>query len=185
MDAREYLARKGLDGSRDEARPNSLEEQAWERARQSGGQQPRAGTPHDWEDWERYHQVLAEGASIIEQKFDREVRRQRAEAHEPPHQAGDAVVQEYTPSAGMSSDTPKGNTDATPPLAAASTPKDVWQAAPASRFAYGALALLFPPAAVGLSGGGTRRILISLALTLLGWLPGCIYAGVWLRQRIS
>ena len=50
MDAREYLARKGLDGSRDEPRPNSLEEKAWERARQSGDQQPRAGTPHDWED---------------------------------------------------------------------------------------------------------------------------------------
>ena len=170
MDAREYLARKGLDGSRDEARPNSLEEKAWERARQSGDQQPRAGTPHDWEDWERYHQTLAEGASVIEQKFDRETQRQRAEAHVPPRQAANAMVQEYIPPSDTGAETSKAPTRIT---------------TPASRFAYGALVLLFPPAAVGLSGGGTRRILISLALTLLGWLPGCIYAGLWLKRQMS
>ena len=166
MDAREYLARKGLDGSRDEARPNSLEEKAWERARQSGDQQPRAGTPHDWEDWERYHQTLAEGASVIEQKFDREIQRQRAARHVSQRQAANAMVQEYIPP----SDASKADISAT---------------SPTSRFAYGALVLLFPPAAVGLSGGGTQRILISLALTLLGWLPGCIYAGLWLKRQMS
>ena len=168
MDAREYLARKGLDGSRDEARPNSLEEKAWERARQSGDQQPRAGTPHDWEDWERYHQTLAEGASVIEQKFDRETQHQRDAAHEPSQQAGNAVVQEYIPPTDRGTDTGK-------------TPISI--TTPASRFAYGALVVLFPPAAVGLAGGGSRRVFISLALTLLGWLPGCIYAGLWLKRN--
>lgn len=167
MDAREYLARKGLDGSRDEARPNSLEEKAWERARQSGDQQPRAGTPHDWEDWERYHQTLAEGASVIEQKFDREMQRQRGEVDEPSRQSANAMVKEYIPS-DTSADTSKAHTSIT---------------APASRFAYGGLVVLFPPAAVGLSGGGSRRVFISLALTLLGWLPGCIYAGLWLKRH--
>ncbi len=60
MDAREYLARKGLDGERDKERPNTLEEKAWYRAREAGDHRPRAGTPHDWEDWERYHETLAE-----------------------------------------------------------------------------------------------------------------------------
>ena len=168
MDAREYLARKGLDGSRDEARPNSLEEKAWERARQSGDQQPRAGTPHDWEDWERYHQTLAEGASVIEQKFDREMQRQRDEAHEPTRQSANAMVHEYIPPSDTGGDTGKAHAGIT---------------TPASRFAYGALVVLFPPAAVGLAGGGSRRILISLVLTLLGWLPGCIYAGLWLKRH--
>ena len=168
MDAREYLARKGLDGSRDEARPNSLEEKAWERARQSDQQQPRAGTPHDWEDWERYHQDLAEGASVIEQKFDREAQHQRDAAHEPSRQSANATVQEYIPPGETGTDTNK-------------TPISI--TTPASRFAYGALVVLFPPAAVGLAGGGSRRVFISLALTLLGWLPGCIYAGLWLKRH--
>ena len=79
MDAREYLARKGLDGERDKERPNTLEEKAWDRARESHDHRPRAGTPHDWEDWERYHDVLAEGADSLEQKIDAEAHRQAQE----------------------------------------------------------------------------------------------------------
>ncbi|WP_442487112.1 YqaE/Pmp3 family membrane protein [Halomonas litopenaei] len=79
MDAREYLARKGLDGERDKERPNTLEEKAWDRARESHDHRPRAGTPHDWEDWERYHDVLADGAESLEQKIDTEAHRQAQE----------------------------------------------------------------------------------------------------------
>src|SRR5690625_655425 len=145
MDAREYLARKGLDGSRDEARPNSLEEKAWERARQSDQQQPRAGTPHDWEDWERYHQVLAEGASVIEQKFDREAQHQRDAAHEPSRQSANATVQEYIPPGETGTDTNKTSITIT---------------TPASRIDYGALAVLVSPAAGRLAGGGSRRVCV-------------------------
>ena len=56
MDAREYLNRKGVGSERDPDRPNTLEEKAWERARGSGHQRPKSGTPHDWEDWERHHE---------------------------------------------------------------------------------------------------------------------------------
>lgn len=70
MDAREYLAKKGLTDDRDESHPNTLEELAWSRARQSGQQRPRSGTPHDWEDWDRYHAELSQGAESVGQKLD-------------------------------------------------------------------------------------------------------------------
>ncbi|WP_111414672.1 YqaE/Pmp3 family membrane protein [Billgrantia lactosivorans] len=165
MDAREYLARKGLDGRRDEERPNTLEEKAWERAREAGGHRPRAGTPYDWEDWERYHEELAEGAEGIDPKIDHE-------AHRPGREVDDAV-QEYVPS----SSTGPGRAEAVAPSSPA------WQASPALRFAYQALAVLLPPLAVGLAQGGGRRVVICLLLTLLGWVPGCLYAWAWLRRR--
>ncbi len=70
MDAREYLARKGVAIGKDEDKPNTLEELAWSRARQSGQRPPRAGTPHDWEDWARYHDELAGEAEALGQKID-------------------------------------------------------------------------------------------------------------------
>ncbi|QOR39495.1 YqaE/Pmp3 family membrane protein [Billgrantia diversa] len=174
MDAREYLARKGLDGRRDEERPNTLEEKAWERARQAGGHQPRAGTPYDWEDWERYHEELAEGAESIDQKVDHEAHRQAQEPERAEREV-DAVVQEYVPSAERSSAT------AGTQMATASSP---WQESATLRFSYKALAVLLPPLAVGLAQGGSARVLVSLLLTLLGWVPGCLYAWSWLRRRL-
>ena len=75
MDAREYLNRKGVGLDRDPDRPNTLEEKAWERARGAGSHRPNSGTPYDWEDWERYHDDLAEGADTLEQKIDKEAHR--------------------------------------------------------------------------------------------------------------
>lgn len=180
MDAREYLARKGLDGSRDEKRPNTLEEKAWERARESGVQQPRAGTPHDWEEWERHHQTLAEEAGTIEQKFNRDLYRSSVATREPARQPH-AAVQEYVPPTARTS-AHDGEVESPGPRAGL---KEAWQATPSLRFAYGVLAVLFPPAAVGLAGGGTKRTVISLLLTLLGWLPGCLYVWWWLRRQMN
>ncbi|WP_330860364.1 hypothetical protein [Aidingimonas lacisalsi] len=70
MDAREYLARKGIDLDEEGDKPNTLEELAWSRAREAGQHRPNSGTPHDWEDWERYHDTLTQGAERIEQKID-------------------------------------------------------------------------------------------------------------------
>lgn len=70
MNARDYLAKQGINLDREEQRPNTLEEMAWERARQAGSQRPRSGTPHDWEDWERHHEELAEGADHLTRKID-------------------------------------------------------------------------------------------------------------------
>ncbi|MFQ3788423.1 YqaE/Pmp3 family membrane protein [Halomonas sp. A29] len=176
MDAREYLARKGLDGSRDEERPNTLEEKAWERARQAGGHQPRAGTPHDWEDWERYHEELAEGAETIDLKIDHEAHRQASRFAQAEHEA-DPAVQEFVPPA-----------EACPALSDMEEPTatpPAWQESAVLRFSYKALAVLLPPLAVGLAQGGGRRVAISLALTLLGWVPGCLYAWSWLRRRLG
>ncbi|MBB3142176.1 YqaE/Pmp3 family membrane protein [Halomonas organivorans] len=159
MDAREYLARKGLDGERDRERPNTLEEKAWSRARESGDHRPRAGTPHDWEDWERYHEQLAEGAETLEQKIDHDAHR-RALEHE--HDS----VQHFTP------DTPERSApvETTPAASEASLVER-----PGPFAALVALAVLLPPLAVGLAGGGKQRVLIALGLTLLGWLPGVAY----------
>lgn len=77
MDARDYLARKGIELDREEDRPQTLDELAWSRAREAGSRPPRSGTPHDWEDWERYHDQLAENSDSIAQKID-----QRAHAHD-------------------------------------------------------------------------------------------------------
>lgn len=74
MDAREYLAKKGVILDKDEDKPHTLEELAWSRAREAGQHRPRSGTPHDWEDWERYHGTLAEGAEELGQKIDPEAR---------------------------------------------------------------------------------------------------------------
>ncbi|NUJ60265.1 MULTISPECIES: hypothetical protein [Halomonadaceae] len=70
MDARQYLAKKGIDLDKDEEKPNTLEELAWSRAIEAGQHRPRSGTPHDWEDWSRYHESLAEGAEELGQKID-------------------------------------------------------------------------------------------------------------------
>lgn len=175
MDAREYLARKGLDGRRDEERPNTLEEKAWERARQAGGHQPRAGTPYDWEDWQRYHEELAEGAETIEQKIDHEAHEQSRESKRTQRQADAAVEQYVPPAAGPVADQAR-NAAASPPA---------WQASAALRVAYQTLAVLVPPLAVGLAQGGRRRVIVSLFLTLLGWVPGCLYAWAWLRRAMG
>ncbi len=82
MDAREYLNRKGVPLDRDADRPNTLEEKAWERARGSGHERPKSGTPHDWEEWERYHGDLAPDADEITQKIDEEAHR-KATAEKP------------------------------------------------------------------------------------------------------
>ncbi|MGR2737798.1 YqaE/Pmp3 family membrane protein [Billgrantia sp. Q4P2] len=176
MDAREYLARKGLDRSRDEERPNTLEEKAWERARQAGGHQPRAGTPYDWEDWERYHEELAEGAETIDQKIDHEAHRQAQEFAQAEREAN-AAVQEYVPPA-----------EADPAISGTREPASsppAWQESTALRLSYKALAVLLPPLAVGLAQGGARRVIVSLVLTLLGWVPGCLYAWSWLLRRLG
>ncbi|KAA0014152.1 YqaE/Pmp3 family membrane protein [Billgrantia pellis] len=176
MDAREYLARKGLDGKRDEERPNTLEEKAWERARQSGEHRPHAGTPYDWEDWERYHDELAEDAGTIEQKIDRQAHRRESESDENGRIA-DTSVQHYEPSADPA---------AAQPIEALPTSEvpahRAWAASPVLRFSLRGLAILMPPLAVGLSGGAGRNVAINLLLTLLGWIPGIVHAWRWLGR---
>ncbi|WP_404377364.1 YqaE/Pmp3 family membrane protein [Vreelandella aquamarina] len=177
MDAREYLNRKGVGLDRDPDKPNTLEEKAWERARGAGSHRPKSGTPYDWEDWERYHDDLAEGAETLEQKIDKEAHR-KALAHEK-EQAAKAreAVGHFTPPAKPA--VPEAQAPKVVPAPAAAP-----VAEPASlQWAYRALAVLFPPLAVGLTEGGALRVLISAVLTLLGWLPGVIYALVWLNKR--
>lgn len=168
MDAREYLARKGRGGERDEKRPNTLEEKAWSRAREAGDHRPRAGTPHDWEDWERFHDELAEGASELEQKIDHEAHRKALERE------SSRGVEHFFPAAGdgerVDRATGSPGHDATP------TP-------PEPRAALLALALLMPPLAVALSRGGGGRVALNLLLTLLGWLPGVGHAFWWLKRQ--
>ena len=181
MDAREYLNRKGVGNERDPDRPNTLEEKAWERARGSGHQRPKSGTPHDWEDWERHHDDLAEGAETLEQKIDKEAHRiaQERAAQAAKEPAPDAV-EHFTPP-------PKAALDTTP--AASSKTASVNQAEPAAhepaalKFAYYALAICLPPLAVGLTQGGQKRVIIAVLLTLAGWLPGVVYAVWWLQRR--
>ncbi|MYL24195.1 YqaE/Pmp3 family membrane protein [Halomonas alkaliantarctica] len=172
MDAREYLNRKGVGIERDPERPNTLEEKAWERARGAGHKRPKAGTPHDWEEWERYHDDLAEDADTLEQKIDKEAHRraEQARANEKnasqTSSASRARVEHFTPPASS----PKPN--AASEEAAASP-----AALPAGfKAAYVALAVLLPPLAVGLLSGGARRVLTALGLTLLLWVPGVVYA---------
>lgn len=50
MRADEFLKKHGLD--EDEDKDSSLRGQALERALHPS--RPHAGTPHDWEDWQRY-----------------------------------------------------------------------------------------------------------------------------------
>ncbi|WP_104201678.1 YqaE/Pmp3 family membrane protein [Billgrantia saliphila] len=178
MDAREYLARKGLDGKRDEERPNTLEEKAWERARQSGEHRPHAGTPYDWEDWERYHDELAEDAETIEQKIDREAHRHELERTEQ-ERAADKPVQHYEPAA-----EPAVQASQAPPAVGRSTAEEAWAASPSLRLSLKALAVLMPPLAVGLSRGGGQRVALNLLLTLLGWVPGIVHAWRWLGRAL-
>ena len=177
MDAREYMAKKGLDGERDQERPNTLEEKAWARAREAGEHRPRAGTPFDWEDWERYHDTLAEGAEALDQKIDHEAHRRALE-----HDAGDAV-QHFTPAAGarVRVDRETAASGHAEPASPANVDQAEKVTAVAPRHALHGLALLLPPMAVGLSHGGGRRVAVSLVLTLLGWLPGVVHAFWWLR----
>ncbi len=162
MDAREYLARQGIEGERDRERPNTLEEKAWARAREAGDHRPRAGTPHDWEEWERYHDDLAEGAESITQKIDHEAHR-RALEHDSTARA-DAAVGIVTPSGGSGS------------RATAELPDTDHGEPPRLRLALKVLAFLLPPLALGLAGESARRVLVAVALTLLGWVPGVVYA---------
>lgn len=175
MDAREYLSRKGVGLDRDPERPNTLEEKAWERARGAGQQRPKVGTPHDWEEWERYHDDLAEDAETIEQKIDKK-------AHRQAEQAGaasklDTSVQHFTP--------PQSSSKASSPQAEGQPAASPAELPAGFKAAYIALAVLLPPLAVGLLGGRARNILIALALTLLAWVPGAIYAVHYASTRLQ
>jgi len=180
MDAREYLNRKGVGLDRDPDRPNTLEEKAWERARGSGHQRPKSGTPHDWEDWERHHDDLAEGAETLEQKIDKEAHRVAQE------RAAKAAATPASSAVGHFTPPPKITLAPVEQGAQAETIQQPEQAIPESgalKFAYYALALLLAPLAVGLTGGGGQRVGIALLLTLAGWLPGAVYACWWLQRR--
>ncbi|CAM4100476.1 YqaE/Pmp3 family membrane protein [Vreelandella rituensis] len=188
MDAREYLNRKGVPLDRDPDKPNTLEEKAWERARGAGHQRPKVGTPHDWEEWERYHEDLAEGSESLEQKIDKQAHR-----HATEHASGQAKpeagkLEENRPEAGKSEASGRGVEHFTPPPKAsvdvptkAESPSAT--PSPALKTAYYFLAVLLPPLALVLSGAGGRRIALGVLLTLAGWLPGVIVALVWLRRR--
>ena len=52
MRADEFLRKYGLDGDEEELRDSSLKGKSLERALHPG--RPKAGTPHDWEEWEAY-----------------------------------------------------------------------------------------------------------------------------------
>lgn len=201
MDAREYLARKGLDGERDKERPNTLEEKAWDRARESHDHRPRAGTPHDWEDWERYHDVLADGAESLEQKIDAEAHRQaqqQAQRDAQPQRtqpgemdspsntpANSPAVEHFTPppvpESREGADAQASRSDAEPETSAPKVASAL-MASPAARLALMVLVLLMPPLAVAVAEGGSRRVAIAFLLTLLGWLPGVAYGAWWLKQ---
>ncbi|HDZ55626.1 MAG TPA: peptidase S14 [Pseudomonas xinjiangensis] len=52
MRADEYLKKKGLDDDNEELKDTSLKGKSLERA--THPEAPKAGTPHDWEDWEAF-----------------------------------------------------------------------------------------------------------------------------------
>lgn len=62
MRADEFLKKHGLDQEDD--KDTSLRGQALERALHPG--RPHAGTPHDWEDWERYKAEQAAKGEPVE-----------------------------------------------------------------------------------------------------------------------
>lgn len=178
MDAREYLNRKGVGVDRDPDRPNTLEEKAWERARGSGHQRPKSGTPHDWEDWERHHDDLADGAETLEQKIDKEAHRLAQErAAKAAAEPASSTVEHFTPPPKVEPAPAEG----TQPKAAPA--EQIVPEPGALKLAYYALALLLPPLAVGLTNGGSQRVGLAVVLTLAGWLPGAVYAFWWLQQR--
>ncbi|MFN2410848.1 MAG: YqaE/Pmp3 family membrane protein [Halomonas sp.] len=173
MDAREYLNRKGVSLDRDADRPNTLEEKSWERAREAGHQRPKVGTPHDWEEWERYHDDLAHDADALAQKIDKEAHRKATVNQSPKAETAPAVdksVEFFTP------EKPADKEPATQSPQLTTMPSSV-------KAAYFALAVLFPPLAVALTDGGARRITIATLLTLCVWLPGVIFAVVWLTRQ--
>jgi uncharacterized membrane protein YqaE (UPF0057 family) len=176
MDAREYLNRKGVGLDRDPDRPNTLEEKAWERARGSGQQRPKSGTPHDWEDWERHHDDLAEGAETLEQKIDKEAHRV---AQERAAKADAGAVEHFTPPPKVE----PANQAAAPTRFPTQQAEHTVPEPGALKLAYYALALLLPPLAVGLTLGGGKRVGLAVLLTLAGWLPGVVYAVWWLQRR--
>ncbi|KPQ18750.1 MULTISPECIES: YqaE/Pmp3 family membrane protein [unclassified Halomonas] len=174
MDAREYLNRKGVPLDRDADRPNTLEEKAWERARGAGQKRPKSGTPHDWEEWERYHDDLAHDADTLAQKIDKDAHRKatandQVKAETVP--SGDNSVEFFTP------ENTGGNEPSIQPPPAKALPGSV-------KAAYFALAVLLPPLAVALTEGGGRRVSIATLLTLCVWVPGVVYALAWLRREI-
>ena len=187
MDAREYLNRKGVGLERDPERPNTLEEKAWERARGSGNQRPKAGTPHDWEDWERHHDDLAEGADTLQQKIDKEAHQKALAREKQQAEQAQAAVEHFTPPTpvSVSADevTPKRQETSQRQETSSSQDSGPVVASVALGIAYRALAVLLPPLAVGLTNGGTKRLIISVVLTLLGWVPGVVYALMWLKKR--
>ena len=186
MDAREYLNRKGVGLDRDPDRPNTLEEKAWERARVSGHQRPKSGTPHDWQEWERYHDDLAEGADTLEQKIDKEAHRLAQErADEAAAEPASSSVEHFTPAPNVDpAPAEAASAKTTPPKATPIAQAEQTVPEPeALKLAYYALALLLPPLAVGLTNGGNKRVGVAVLLTLAGWLPGVLYAFWWLQQR--
>ncbi|GHE22837.1 YqaE/Pmp3 family membrane protein [Halomonas urumqiensis] len=185
MDAREYLARKGLDGERDQERPNTLEEKAWSRAREAGDHRPHSGTPHDWEDWERHHAELAESAKSIEQKIDLEAHRhgldhQQRDDRGPKGDAElvmpDRSVETFDPGHVVHEE--DHTVGEAPEALVGSLPKR-------PRLALLVLAVLLPPLALGLAGLRGKTLVLNVFLTLLGWLPGACHALWWLKQRTS
>lgn len=187
MDAREYLNRKGVGGDRDPDRPNTLEEKAWERARGSGHRRPKSGTPHDWEDWERHHDDLADGAETLEQKIDKEAHRVAQERAAKAAEPASGAVEHFTPPPSEApsvaqTEPVQSETVQTEPVQTPTTPSVAAEPG-ALKMAYYVLALLFPPLAVGLTHGGAKRVMIAVLLTLLGWLPGTLYAFWWLLKR--
>lgn len=196
MDAREYLNRKGVGVEREPDRPNTLEEKSWERARGAGQQRPKSGTPHDWEDWERYHDDLAQDATELEQKIDKQAHRKEAREQSETQRAQPAV-EHFTPPESSPQSKPlpshakpvdaqleakaeeatsdKAKSEKTGADSPVSEPK-------ALKAAYMALAVLLPPLALALTGAGATRIVIGVVLTLVGWLPGVIYALWWLKR---
>ena len=182
MDAREYLNRKGVGLEREPDRPNTLEEKAWERARGAGSHRPKSGTPHDWEDWERHHDDLAEGAETLEQKIDKEAHRKALEREKAQSAQANAAVEHFTPPP-IPADAAAKAVDEKAPPSSSRAASDLAPEPDTLTLAYRALAVLLPPLAVGLTEGGAQRVLISAVLTLLGWLPGVIYAFMWLKKR--
>ena len=185
MDAREYLNRKGVGVDREPDRPNTLEEKAWERARGAGLQRPKSGTPHDWEDWERHHDDIAEDAASLEQKIDKQAHRKlQTESKSPSTKSAvDHFTPPQTPTAKPKIESMNATGRATPSIVETRA-GDLSAPEPAAlKVAYMMLAVLLPPLALGLTGAGTKRVLMSVVLTLLGWVPGVIHAFIWLRHR--
>ncbi|WP_434985143.1 YqaE/Pmp3 family membrane protein [Vreelandella zhaodongensis] len=182
MDAREYLNREGVGLDSDPDRPNTLEEKAWERARGSGHQRPKSGTPHDWEDWERHHDDLAEGADTLEQKIDKDAHRKALAKEKEQAEQAQVAVEHFIPPRQVSASSDEETSSSLQNAAPHQGSGPVLEPA-ALGLAYRALAVLLPPLAVGLTDGGTKRFVISIVLTLLGWVPGVVYAFIWLNKR--